>query len=74
MIYACRRPQHPEELEACEIGQLFFVFLILGLERSFRTLEIHWPRLVRRLPGYAVGSLGAFWTLQRTFALFGSGG
>jgi len=57
-----------------EIGQLFFVFLILGLERSFRALEIHWPRLVRRLPGYAVGSLGAFWTFQRAFLLLGGGG
>ena len=57
-----------------EIGQLFFVFLILGLERAFRTLEIHWPRLVLRLPGYAVGSFGAFWTLQRTFALLVGGG
>ncbi len=57
-----------------EIGQLFFVFLILGLEHAFRTLEIHWPRLVRRLPGYAVGSLGAFWTVQRTFALLVGGG
>ncbi|MGZ6080980.1 MAG: HupE/UreJ family protein [Myxococcaceae bacterium] len=54
-----------------EIGQLFFVFLILGLERSFRALEIHWPRVVRRLPGYAVGSLGALWTIQRAVALLG---
>src|SRR5271165_1540264 len=52
-----------------EIGQLFFVFLILGLERSFRVLEIQWPRLLRMLPGYAVGTLGAFWTLQRTLAM-----
>jgi hydrogenase/urease accessory protein HupE len=56
-----------------EMGQLFFVFLILGLERSFRTLEVQWPRLLQRLPGYAVGSLGALWTLQRAFVLFGGG-
>ena len=54
-----------------EVGQLFFVGLILGLERSFRTLEIRWPRLVEALPGYAVGSLGAYWTLQRTVMLLG---
>jgi len=57
-----------------EIGQLFFVFLILGLERSFRALEIEWPRIVEVLPGYVVGSLGAFWTLQRTMALLGGWG
>jgi hydrogenase/urease accessory protein HupE len=54
-----------------EIGQLFFVLLILGLERSFRTLEIRWPRFVEALPGYAVGSLGAYWTIQRTLLLLG---
>jgi uncharacterized membrane protein YqgA involved in biofilm formation len=55
-----------------EIGQLFFVGLILLLGRSFRTLEIRWPRVVEMLPGYAVGSLGAFWTIQRVMILFGA--
>ena len=54
-----------------EIGQVFFVLLILGLERSFRTLEIRWPRFALALPGYAVGSLGAYWTIQRTLLLLG---
>jgi len=52
-----------------EIGQIAFVVLVLLLERSFRTLEIRWPRFVEALPGYAVGSLGAFWTIQRVAAL-----
>ncbi len=49
-----------------EIGQLAFVLLILRLERSFRVLEVRWPRLALALPGYAVGVLGAYWTIQRT--------
>jgi hydrogenase/urease accessory protein HupE len=53
-----------------EFGQLFFVFLIVGLERSFRTLEINWPVWYQALPGYTVGSLGAFWTIQRTVMMF----
>jgi hypothetical protein len=48
-----------------ELGQLGFVGLILALERSFRILEVRWPRWAQVLPGYAVGSLGAFWTVQR---------
>lgn len=56
-----------------EIGQVSFVLLVLLLERSFRQLEIRWPRWVEVLPGYAVGSLGAFWTIQRTAILFGFG-
>jgi hypothetical protein len=53
-----------------EAGQIFFVVLVLLLERSFRTLEIRWPRFAAWLPGYAVGSLGAYWTIQRTLLLF----
>jgi len=54
-----------------EIGQLAFVLLVVALERAFRALEIRWPRWVAALPGYAVGTLGAFWTIQRTAILFG---
>jgi len=54
-----------------EIGQIAFVVLIVLLERAFRTLEIRWPRWAEALPGYAVGSLGAFWTIQRTVVLLG---
>lgn len=48
-----------------EIGQLAFVTAVILLERAFRILEIRWPTLVARLPGYLVGTLGAFWTIQR---------
>ena len=48
-----------------EVGQLGFVALVLALERSFQVLEVRWPRWVQALPGYTVGSLGAFWTIQR---------
>ena len=54
-----------------ELGQLGFIALVLALERSFRILEIRWPRWVEALPGYTVGSLGAFWTIQRVAILFG---
>ncbi len=54
-----------------EIGQLGFVTLVLVLEHAFRVLEINWPRALRSLPGYVVGSLGAFWTIQRVAILFG---
>ena len=54
-----------------EIGQLSLVALVLLLERSFRILEIRWPRWAEMLPGYAVGSLGAFWTIQRIVILLG---
>lgn len=48
-----------------EVGQLGFIVLILLLERAFRVLEIQWPQFVTALPGLVVGSLGAYWTIQR---------
>ena len=54
-----------------ETGQLLFVILILGLERAFRVLEVRWPPVVAALPAYTVGSLGAFWTIQRLAILVG---
>ena len=54
-----------------ELGQVGFIGLILALERSFRILEIPWPRWVQAIPGYTVGSLGAFWTIQRVAFLVG---
>ena len=54
-----------------ESGQVGFVVLVILLERAFRTLEIRWPRAIEALPAYAVGSLGAYWTIQRTLVLLG---
>jgi hypothetical protein len=48
-----------------EMGQLGFVALVLAMERSFPILEIRWPRWAQALPGYTVGTLGAYWTVQR---------
>ncbi|NOQ47195.1 MAG: HupE/UreJ family protein [Desulfobulbaceae bacterium] len=54
-----------------EIGQLFFVAIMLLLERSFRILEIRWPRWAEAMPAYTVGGLGAFWTIQRVAIMVG---
>jgi len=54
-----------------EIGQLGFILLVLLLERSFRVLQVRLPYWVQALPGYTVGSLGAFWTIQRVAILLG---
>ena len=55
-----------------EAGQLGFVALVLLLQRSFRVLEINWPRWAQAFPGYMVGTLGAFWTIQRVVLLIGA--
>jgi hydrogenase/urease accessory protein HupE len=48
-----------------ELGQLTFVIVVLVLARSLRRLRMAWPRPVELLPAYLVGSLGAFWLIQR---------
>jgi hypothetical protein len=55
-----------------ELGQLGFVALVLAMRHSFRVLEVRWPRWVQALPGYTVGTLGAFWTIQRVALLIGA--
>ena len=53
-----------------EFGQLVFVFTALAMAASFKVLQVRWPRWAEALPGYVVGSLGAYWTIQRTIILF----
>ena len=55
-----------------ELGQLAFVALVLAMGRSFRVLEVRWPGWVQALPGYTVGTLGAFWTIQRVGLMIGA--
>lgn len=53
-----------------ELGQIVFVVTALILTRASRVLEIPWPRWAEYAPGYTIGSLGTFWTLQRAWMMF----
>ena len=48
-----------------ELGQLGFVALVLAMQRLLRLIKVRWPRWVQMVPGYAVGTMGAFWAIQR---------
>ena len=54
-----------------EIGQVFFVFLILAMARSFRTLEIRWPALGAGAAGLCRRNAGRVLDIQRTFMMLG---
>jgi hydrogenase/urease accessory protein HupE len=56
-----------------EIGQLSFVALMLVTARALRGLTHRWPRALELAPAYLVGTLGAFWAIQRTAIAFGAG-
>jgi hydrogenase/urease accessory protein HupE len=49
-----------------ELGQLVFVALILLLHRALWVLEFRWPRWAELAPAYLIGTLGVYWTIQRT--------
>jgi len=54
-----------------EIGQLAFIALVLTLRRSFRLMEIRWPRPVELAPTYAIGVMATSWVIQYGAILFG---
>jgi hypothetical protein len=55
-----------------EIGQLAFIVLVFALKRSFRLMELRWPAAAAATPTYAIGILGAAWTIQYCAVLFGA--
>jgi hydrogenase/urease accessory protein HupE len=52
-----------------ETGQLLFVAVILSLVRLGRPMVVSAPRWLQDVPAYAIGSLAAFWLIQRVAAL-----
>lgn len=48
-----------------EIGQLVFVAAVLLTARTLAGLYGAWPHRARLFPAYLIGTLGAFWMLQR---------
>lgn len=55
-----------------EVGQLAFIALVLSLKRAFRLMAIDWARPIALTPIYAIGGLGAMWTLQYSAIVFGA--
>lgn len=57
-----------------EVGQLAFIALVLLLVVAlWRRRRLPTPLWLRRLPGYLVGSLGAYWAIERTVAMVAGG-
>ena len=54
-----------------ELGQLGFIAVVLAALRTFSVLQIRWKPWVRFLPGYVIGSIGAFWTMERVAVFVG---
>jgi hydrogenase/urease accessory protein HupE len=53
-----------------ELGQIAFVALVLAARAAFEPAWRRLPAWGHRVPLYAMGSLAAFWWIERTAALF----
>jgi hydrogenase/urease accessory protein HupE len=53
-----------------EVGQLMFVAGVLVVTWMIKKTNFRWPVWVERVPAYAIGSLAAFWFIQRTLSFW----
>jgi hypothetical protein len=51
-----------------EVGQLLFVVAALIVIRLLARLHLNWPAWAELVPAYSIGSLAAFWCIQRVAA------
>ena len=52
-----------------EVGQLFFVGLVLLGWKALRALPVAWPAGIAVAPAYAIGILAAFWFFERSWEM-----
>jgi hypothetical protein len=52
-----------------ELGQLAFVGVVLLVAAALRRVPVAWPHWARAVPAYGIGTMAAFWFLQRTVSL-----
>ena len=53
-----------------EVGQLMFVAGVLCVTWVIKKMKFRWPVWVEHAPAYAIGSLAAFWFIQRTVSFW----
>jgi hypothetical protein len=52
-----------------EIGQLAVIAVVLGAAAALPRLPLRWPRWAPQAPVYVIGTLAAYWCIERTAAL-----
>jgi HupE/UreJ protein len=69
-------PQHEVPLAlfmfnvGVETGQLLFIVVILSLMALVKRLSLNMPQGVWRIMPYSIGSVAAFWTIERVATMF----
>jgi len=52
-----------------ELGQLAFVGAVLLVAAGLRKVPVAWPQWAKAMPAYGIGTMAAFWFLQRAALL-----
>ena len=53
-----------------EVGQLMFVAGVLVVTWMIKKIKFRWPVWVEQAPAYSIGSLAAFWFIERTVSFW----
>jgi len=53
-----------------EVGQLMFVAAVVVAQLFIQKIKVQWPAWAEQMPAYAIGSLAAFWFIQRTVSFW----
>jgi hypothetical protein len=53
-----------------EVGQLMFVAAVVAVTWMIHKAKVKWPAWAEQMPAYAIGSLAAFWFIQRTLSFW----
>jgi len=53
-----------------ELGQLMFILVVLVLIRALHKIRYNWPQWIYQLPAYVIGSMAAFWFVERVNGFF----
>jgi len=48
-----------------ELGQLLFIAAVVAVFFVIRKLRIEWPQWAHQIPAYGIGSIAAFWFIER---------
>ena len=53
-----------------EVGQLMFVAAVIVVQWAIQKIRVQWPAWAEQAPAYGIGSLAAFWFIQRTVSFW----
>ncbi|MDT0553458.1 HupE/UreJ family protein [Urechidicola vernalis] len=54
-----------------EVGQILFILAVLGFIFLMKRLKKSWPSWIQQVTPYAIGSVAAFWLIERVVGFWG---